>query len=214
MGTTDRKTAKGGRPKPLGHVVDRAVKVAVVKVKKAASKNATSDGRVKSAAQSVSRLRKGEVFDLASFGHGDKHQRYGALLRTTSFERIALVRKGVPARMVPQVAKDMGIEQSFLVERLGLARSTLARKVQNDERLSARDSEGVLGAAQLVGLVEEMIGESGGPKSFDAAAWVGEWITRPQPALGNREPAELLDTAEGLQLVMQVLQQSQTGAYA
>lgn len=139
---------------------------------------------------------------------------YVAFFQTSPMERIRVVREGVAARVVPTLAADLGLDRRYLVDQLGLASSTLSRKMSDNARLSSHDSESVLGLAQVVGLVEAMVAESGGPEGFDAATWVGDWITRPHPALGHIKPAELLDTGEGLQLVMQVLQQSQTGAYA
>ena len=139
---------------------------------------------------------------------------YAMFVDTSALERINIVRAGVPSRVVPRLASDLGVEQGYLVDRLGLARSTVARKVRANGLLSAHESERTLGLAQVVGLVEAMTTESGAPEGFDPAGWVGDWISRPQPALGGRPPADLLDTAEGLQLVMQLLQQSQSSAYA
>lgn len=129
-------------------------------------------------------------------------------------ERIDAVRQGLPAGVLASVAEDLKVEQGFLIDHLGLARSTIARKVKDKVPLSLRESESVLGIAQLVGLVETMVLESGAPEDFDAAAWVGKWIANPHPAIGNRKPVELLDTAEGQGLVASILERSQSGAYA
>lgn len=44
-----------------------------------------------------------------------------------------------------------------------------------------------------------------------ASRWLGEWIRKPQPALGGRKPEELLDTPTGLDAVMHVLGAIQSG---
>lgn len=129
-------------------------------------------------------------------------------------ERIEAVRHGLPAGVLASVAEDLKVEQGFLIDHLGLARSTIARKVKDKLPLSLRESESVLGIAQLVGLVETMVLESGAPEGFDAAEWVGKWISKPHPAIANRTPVELLDTAEGQGLVASILERSQSGAYA
>ena len=64
--------------------------------------------------------------------------------------------------------------------------------------------------------VEAMVqveGETPETQHFDAAKWVGEWIQRPQPALGGVTPAELMDTPSGRDAVMRLLGAIQSGAY-
>lgn len=145
---------------------------------------------------------------------GNQSFHYATFARSNVLERIDVVRRGVPPGVVAVMADDLGVEQGYLIDHLGLARSTIARKVKSNVALSTRESESVLGVAQLVGLVETMMTESGGPDGFDPAGWVGQWIGRAHPALGNRRPVELLDTTEGQRLVTSILQQSQSGAYA
>lgn len=50
-------------------------------------------------------------------------------------------------------------------------------------------------------------------ESFDAEGWLQEWLIRPQPALGGRQPGEILDTEEGLNAVLRLLGASLSGAY-
>ena len=66
----------------------------------------------------------------------------------------------------------------------------------------------------VVGQAEAMVKESGNPRRFDAAKWVGAWLEEPQPALGGKRPAELMDTAEGRGMVADLLARMQSGAYA
>ena len=56
--------------------------------------------------------------------------------------------------------------------------------------------------------------ESGDPTDFDAPAWTATWLDRPLPALGGRKPADFMDTAEGQQLVSNLIARMQSGAYA
>ena len=93
-------------------------------------------------------------------------------------------------------------------------RSTIARKMKYNSVLSKHESERVLMMAALIGQVATIVEESGDAKGFDAAAWIGQWIETPLPALGNQKPAEFMDTAAGQQLVSQLLAQSQSGAFA
>ncbi|WP_460534062.1 antitoxin Xre/MbcA/ParS toxin-binding domain-containing protein [Chitinimonas naiadis] len=48
---------------------------------------------------------------------------------------------------------------------------------------------------------------------FDAAKWLDDWVRQPVPALGGVRPIELLDTAEGFELVVSTLAAIENGAY-
>ena len=76
------------------------------------------------------------------------------------------------------------------------------------------ESDRILGIARLVAQVDAMMRESGKLEGFDAAKWVAAWLDRPQSALGGRRPAELMDTAEGRDLVTDLVARIQSGAYS
>lgn len=65
----------------------------------------------------------------------------------------------------------------------------------------------------LVSLVEQIVRESGDPTGFDARTWVEEWLSQPCPALGGRRPVEYMSTEDGRQVVRQVVEAMQSGAY-
>ena len=129
-------------------------------------------------------------------------------------DRIALVKAGVPARLLITLASDMHVSRERLYAWLGIARATANRKVKADEVLSQDESERALGIARLVGQVEKIVGESGEPRGFDAAQWTAAWLQRPNPALGGRTPGDFMDTADGRTLVAGLIAQMQSGAYA
>ncbi len=124
------------------------------------------------------------------------------------------VKRGVSADQMLYITDKMGWSQDKSFAALGLSRATFGRKVASKDTLSPEASSRVFGLRRLIGQVEAMVRESGNPEGFDAAAWVGDWLERPQPALGGKTPSSFMDTAEGQQLVMQVLAQAQAGAYA
>ncbi len=136
-----------------------------------------------------------------------------AFYRATGLERVHMIRQGVPAIFLDHIAKKMDIPKERLFATLRFSRSTVDRKIQNDQTLSAEYSERVIGLERLIGQVEVMVAQSGNPKGFDADRWVGEWLQRPLPALGGAKPADLMDTMEGQELVSRLLAQSQSGAY-
>ena len=136
------------------------------------------------------------------------------LYYATELERVLIIRQGVPANMLVQIGSAMEMSNDLLFSTLALPRSTVVRKIQNNEVLSAEQSERVVGLERLVGQVEAMVKQSGNPECFDAGRWVGDWLQRPLPALGGKRPAEFMDTMEGQNLVARFLAQSQSGAYA
>jgi putative toxin-antitoxin system antitoxin component (TIGR02293 family) len=90
----------------------------------------------------------------------------------------------------------------------------MERKVRQRRRLNQDESERVVGVARLIGQVEQMVRESGDLEGFDAARWVAAWLQRSVPALGGSRPGDLMDTAEGREIVSSLVAQMQSGAYA
>lgn len=132
----------------------------------------------------------------------------------SGIENVQMIRKGVPASLLDMIIQKMHIPKDRLYTSLHLPRSTVDRKIRNNEALTAEQSERVLGLERLVGQVEVMVKQSGNPEGFDANRWVGEWLDSPLPALGGAKPADYMDTMEGQKLVSNLLAQSQSGAYA
>ena len=131
-----------------------------------------------------------------------------------AIERVAMVKEGVPARLLDLICEDMAVPKDKLYATIGLARATINRKLREQQMLNQDESERVLGIARLVGQVSAMVRESGRPEGFDAARWVADWLDEPQPALGGRRPAELMDTADGRTIVSDLIARMRSGAYA
>jgi len=129
-------------------------------------------------------------------------------------ERIDLIKGGVGASSIVHFASLMGRSQVQVMEMLGLPRTTVLRKIKADADLAVDQAERVIGLSKLVGQVETMVKQSGDPAGFDAPQWVSQWLEQPNPAIGNRPPAELMDTVAGQDLVSTLLGQMQSGAYA
>lgn len=128
-------------------------------------------------------------------------------------ERVELIRAGVPADVINQVAHRMHVHKQVVYDVLSLPRSSMDRAIANKGRLSKEHSERLLGLQTLVKLVEKIVEESGDPTGFDASSWVGQWLERPQPALAGARPADYMDTMEGQRLVQGLLLKAQAGVY-
>ena len=138
----------------------------------------------------------------------------GSLYALAPMGRVALVKEGVPSEALGLLAADMGITKEQLYATLGVPRATMERKVRQRRRLNQDEGERVVGVARLVGQVEQMVRESGDLEGFDAPRWVAVWLGRPVPALGGARPGDLMDTAEGREIVSSLVAQMQSGAYA
>lgn len=132
--------------------------------------------------------------------------------RTPPVDRIAVIKRGVPADRVKLLAARMKMDQRAMFAALDLKAATVNRKAALGEPLSRDDGERVMGLAALVGQVEEMVVDP--DHRFDAAAWLANWLREPLPALGGGRPIELLDTMEGQALISRTLAQIGSGAYA
>ncbi|MEO7495484.1 MAG: antitoxin Xre/MbcA/ParS toxin-binding domain-containing protein [Massilia sp.] len=139
---------------------------------------------------------------------------FSRLYLCSAHERIARIRRGVPARELMAVASAMGIHADALIDSLNFPRAEVERRARNDENLPLDQSERMLGIEYLIGQVASMVDESGNPENFDAAAWMGAWLFSPLPALGYETAASFLDTAEGQRVVSNLLAMAQSGAYA
>ncbi len=136
---------------------------------------------------------------------------------SSSADRIQVIKAGVLAKKVYALASVLKISQDVMIKRLGLSSSTVSRKAQADDTLTTDQSERVLGLSKLIGLVQTIVDESGDPdaaKGFDAAVWLEEWLSQPNPALGGMLPSTYLDTHEGQEILRALIMQMQSGAYA
>ncbi|MDP2760760.1 MAG: DUF2384 domain-containing protein [Sideroxyarcus sp.] len=196
------------------------------KPKKVSSRTGTSAKPTKAPSAAVTptttkRITAGERLKVTRQARANKAPRISTkaltasgLYYATELERVTIIRQGLPANILVQISSAMDISNDLLFSTLAFPRSTVVRKIQNNEMLSAEQSERVVGLERLVGQVEAMVEQSGNPQGFDAGRWVGDWLQRPLPALGGKKPAEFMDTMEGQNLVARFLAQSQSGAYA
>lgn len=139
---------------------------------------------------------------------------YVALYRTPAMERIRRVTSGVPAAEAKGWLEIATLGRNTTLKALDLPIATFNKKVKANAKLSPAESERVVGFARLVGQVEAMLEEAGGPPEFDARAWLARWLTEPLPALGGAKPIDLMNTMEGQNLVSEKLAQIAGGAYA
>lgn len=135
------------------------------------------------------------------------------LHRASPAERVSLIRAGVPASRIQELAAAMHVSQDRLLGMLKLPDASIRRKTRQGVMLSMEQSERVIGLARLIGQVAVMVDDSGDTKDFDAARWVGEWLEQPVAALEGGRPADYMETLTGQTLVSSLLIQSQAGVF-
>ena len=139
---------------------------------------------------------------------------YKDVFSLSSVERIEVVKQGVPSLWLNKISTDMVVPKDRLFHWLGIPRATANRKVKSGDALDRQQSEPTLGMARLVGLVRNVVEQSGNVEGFDAARWTAEFLERPNPALGGKPPGDFMDTADGRGLVESLILQQQAGTYA
>jgi len=127
--------------------------------------------------------------------------------------RMALLRSGAPASWIRQMEQATGLSRSVLCSLLGLRLSTINRKLHNLARLSADESERLMGLHRLMGQVQAVVRDCGDGEAFDAAAWLAAWLQRPNHALGGGRPGDFLDTADGREQLSRLIGAQRSGAY-
>lgn len=130
------------------------------------------------------------------------------------FDLVEMVKLGIPAEVIAQLAEHMRIPPKRLTDTLGLSQAGVQRKVAQQRSLTTSESSRVLGLVRMIEQVQLMVHESRKPEPFDAAAWLAGWLEQALPALGGCTPAEFMDTAEGQAMVAQLLAQAHSGTYA
>ena len=124
-------------------------------------------------------------------------------------------RNGVSSMFLKDLSRRMQMPTSRLYSIVGVPKATAEKKAAAGELLSGNGGRSALGVARLLGIARSIADNSTAPeaKDFDSAKWLGQWLERPQPALGGRKPADLIDTPTGLDMVARLLGAIESGAY-
>ena len=124
-------------------------------------------------------------------------------------------RAGVAGIFVKDMAKRMDVPAQRMFTMLGLPKATAEKKAATGAALTGSGGRAALGMVRLLGSAQSRVENSTAPaaKDFDAAVWLGQWLERPQPALGGRKPGDLVDTPTGVEVVARLLGALESGSY-
>ncbi|WP_313569653.1 antitoxin Xre-like helix-turn-helix domain-containing protein [Comamonas terrigena] len=129
-------------------------------------------------------------------------------------DRIAVIRQGLGAQGVSDMASALQLSVDRTIHILGFPKSTVLRKIKGADVLDSDQSERLFQLQRLIGMVQQMVQDYGDSQGFDAGQWLGQWLEQANPALGGEKPAAYLDTASGVALVESLLHRMISGAYA
>lgn len=130
-------------------------------------------------------------------------------------EIVAIERQGVQGAFIKDLSKRMDLATSRIFTILGVPKATAEKKAAAGELVTGRGGQAAVGMIKLLGIAQGIVENSTASqaKDFDAAKWLGQWIERPQPSLGGRKPADLIDTPTGVEVVARLLGSIESGAY-
>lgn len=133
----------------------------------------------------------------------------------TPMEIVEVERRGVDGMFLKDLSRHMQLPVVRLFNIVGVPKATAEKKVAAKEPITGAGGQAALGLARLLAIATAIVERSTAPEAegFDAAKWLGQWIERPQPALGGRKPADLVGTPTGLEMVARVLGALESGAY-
>jgi putative toxin-antitoxin system antitoxin component (TIGR02293 family) len=118
---------------------------------------------------------------------------------------VGIIRKGFPVSVFRALCARAGMSEEAIVDSLGIARRTAARRKRQGARLKPIESELLLRLARVLVAATGVLGSEAKARA---------WLVAENRALGGREPIKLLDTGIGFQDVMDVLKRIEYGVYS
>ena len=122
-----------------------------------------------------------------------------------NFRLAALVQAGLPARMIREVAEALAVSPMQFAQTVQIAPRTLLRRLSDDARLKADESERVLRIARLLKRATDVL------EGEEEAA---RWFRHPLRTLGGKAPLDMCATEPGAREVETVLGRLEHGVFA
>jgi putative toxin-antitoxin system antitoxin component (TIGR02293 family) len=133
----------------------------------------------------------------------------------TPIQLVEAERNGVDGRFLKDLSKRIDMPAARVFTMLGVPKATAEKKAMQGAIVSGSGGQAAIAVAKLLGKAKSIVENSTSPeaKDFDSAKWLGQWLERPQPALGGLKPADLIDTPTGVEIVTKLLGAIESGAY-
>jgi putative toxin-antitoxin system antitoxin component (TIGR02293 family) len=124
---------------------------------------------------------------------------------SSSLDLMPVIRRGLPSASLESVSKRMDLSAIATIESLGLAKRTIARRLQERQALTSEESERVVRLARVLAQATNNLG------SVEKAR---RWLQKPNRALGGEVPIRMLDTDIGANAVLEELGRIDYGVFA
>ncbi len=122
-----------------------------------------------------------------------------------AYELLSLERAGITMEQVAKLQHRYALTDQDVLSLLSLNRRTLQRRRSNGEPLGPADSANLLEVARVFAFASEVFGDD---------EKVKRWTRRPNAALGDETPLQLLSTSTGRGLVRDVIGRFAHGVFA
>lgn len=158
----------------------------------------------------------GRQFRGISYKRSEGVQRFVRQIRdATPMQLVEVERSGVSGVLLKDMAREINIPVLRLYDIVGVPKATAEKKAAENGVIAGAGGQAAIGMARLLGIAQALVDNSTAAQArgFDAGQWLGRWIELPQPALGGRKPADLLDTPTGVNVVARVLGAIESGAF-
>jgi len=119
-------------------------------------------------------------------------------------QQIGRIQAGLSSSAVRSLQHALDLPLERIAAFLGMSRATLHRR-KAQGKIARNESEKLVRYQQLVKKAEEVFGTSAAAR---------EWLTHPQPGLGNVKPVEFAKTEIGAREVENLLGRIEYGVYS
>lgn len=119
------------------------------------------------------------------------------------YDLVRLARRGVTRAALKTVSQGLGVPLKELLPKLPIGERTLQR-YKGQQYLPPHVSEQIIQWAQII-----LFGNS----VFESPDIFQDWMRSTNRALGGLKPADLLDTRQGAEMLLQLLGQIEHGVY-
>lgn len=147
-------------------------------------------------------VQRAELDDVVSVFGGSRELGPGVFRSYLDLDR--LIHDGLPVSAFRHAIESIEQPEKTVVEGIGISRTTLGRRKQSG-RLGFFDSERAVRLGSVIAL---------GKVALGSARAAGQWLLKPNSALGGAVPLKLLQTDVGARQVEAVLGRALLGGFS
>lgn len=111
----------------------------------------------------------------------------------------------VSGKVIPGLAKRIGVEPDYLFEQLRLPKRTMAKRIALDEPLSNVEQDRIYRVEKVLSRAQQVLEDANAVKT---------WLNHANRSLGGVTPLSLLDTEAGYELVLDTLGRIEYGVFS